>query len=94
MKKLNDLPKDILIQLVTTIEKKTIEKCEKQVYNRGIDVNSLRKCSECNLSYDKNKHKWLCFKSPADFFFVVHCCSNCYKPESFINYAVCNCQNL
>ena len=58
MKTLNELPKDILIQLVTTIEKKTIEKCEKQVYNRGIDVTSLRKCMHCNLSYDKNKHKW------------------------------------
>ena len=89
MKKLNDLPKDILIQLVTVIEKKTVEKYEKEFYNRGIDISSFRKCDECKLSYDKKKHKWRCFKHIA--FFSVHCCNNCYKPEGFINYIVCNC---
>ena len=91
MKRLNDLPKDILIQLVTTIEKKTKEKCEKEFYNRAIDLSSFRKCSECGLSYDKNKHKWWCFQSSATFFYVIHCCSNCYKPESFVNYTLCHC---
>ena len=91
MKRLNDLPKDILIQLVTTIEKKTKEKCEKEFYDRGIAVYSFRKCSKCYLSYHKGKHKWWCFKSPGDFLHVIHCCSNCYKSDSLINYTLCHC---
>ena len=91
MKKLNDLPKDILIQLVTVIEKKTIEKIEKEFCNRGIDISSLRTCSKCRLLYDKKKHTWWCFRSSDSLFFSVHCCNNCYKPEGFINYTICNC---
>ena len=91
MNKLNDLPKDILIQLVTVIEKKTKEKCEKEFYNRGLALSTFRRCAVCYLSYDKKNHKWWCFRSPADSFYVTHCCSNCYKPESFIDYGICNC---
>jgi hypothetical protein len=36
MKKLNDLPKDILIKLVTVIEEKTQKRCEKEFFDKGL----------------------------------------------------------
>ena len=49
---LNELPKDILIQLITTIEKDTREKIFRQGFTPHI-------CGSCYYYYHPN-HKWWC----------------------------------
>ena len=71
-KNLNNLPKDILIKLVSTIQKDTEEKCFSQSFNPHL-------CGCCYHYYHPN-HKWWCILYEGKHSAAI--CSKCYSTFS------------
>lgn len=84
-KTLYDLPKDILVKLIMTIEKDAVEKFERELENKEI---AARPCDICNKQY-LLKHPWYCSSINTSH----HVCFHCWKEYPSYSYKkLCNCK--
>lgn len=73
-KSLYDLPKDMLIKLIMTIEKDAIERYKKEINSKALDANT---CCRCELVYS-TEYDW-------EFFRSRFYCQECFKQLALRN---------